>query len=172
MPRRHASPRWRRNNMLLRFSLLAVALFFIASPMAVRAQGAPNTAMPREAVEELARQAHALLPQAKIGAGEGVAIGEEKAKQLHYPLVPYGMIEFMITRGHLAGFAAHCGMDWQKQFFSPLMTFLRSRETSYTDYQWAYVGILHGLAMGSAEANMKGKLCPDDMRATLMKEAK
>ena len=128
--------------------------------------------MPREAVEQLAREAHALLPQAKTGAGEGVAIGEAKAKELQYPLVPYGMIEFIITRGHVAGFASHCGLDWKGQFYSPLMSFLRTRETSYTDYQWAYVGILHGVAMGSAEANMKGKPCPDDMKARLLKEAK
>lgn len=157
--------------MPVRSALLVFALFLISLPPA-HAQDAAQTAMPREAVEALARQAHDLLPQAKIGAGEGVLIGEAKAKELQYPLVPYGMIEFMITRGHLAGFAAHCGMDWQKQFYSPLMSFLRARETSYTDYQWAYVGILHGVAMGSAEANMKGKPCPDDMKARLLKEAK
>lgn len=152
------------------FLFLVIGFFLISVP--AFAQDTAQTAMPREAVEQLARQAHALLPQARIGTGEGVLIGEEKAKQLQYPLVPYGLIEFIITRGHVAGFAAHCGLDWQRQFFAPLMSFLRGRETGYNDYQWAYVGLLHGLAMGSAEENMKGQPCPDDMKARLLKEAK
>lgn len=158
--------------MPVRYALLALALFLISFTVPAMAQDAAQTAMPRDAVEALARQAHALLPQAKIGAGDGAPIGEAKAKELQYPLIPYGLIEFIITRGHVAGFAAHCGLDWQRQFFSPLMSFLRGRETAFTEYQWAYVGILHGVAMGSAEANMKGKPCPDDMKANLLKEAK
>lgn len=158
--------------MLQRFALIAFASFLIFLTAPAIAQDAAQTAMPREAVEALARQAHALLPQARVGAGEGVLIGEEKAKELQYPLIPYGLMEFVITRGHVAGFAAHCGLDWQRQFFGPLMSFLRGREPGYNDYQWAYVGLLHGMAMGSAEANMQDKPCPDDMKARLLKEAK
>src|SRR5688572_29502619 len=79
--------------------------------------------VPKNAVEQLARQAHTLLPNAKISTGE--VIGAEKATSLQYPLIPYKLIEFIVIRGNIAGMAAHCGLDWQKQYYLPMMGFLR-----------------------------------------------
>lgn len=148
--------------------LFAVALFSLHTNGAAQ-ESAPGK-LPRESVEALGRQAHDLLPKAQIGPNE--LIGEEKAQTLKYPLIPYELMEFVVIRGNMAGFAAHCGLDWQKTFYMPLMSFLRSREKDFSVYQWAYVGILHGVAMGGAEHAIKGKPCPPEMKENLMKAAK
>jgi hypothetical protein len=152
--------------MIRKILLVFVALVVVQGNAA--AQTSP--ALPKESVEELARAAHNALPEAKLGSGE--LIGAELAKTLQYPMIPYDMIEFIVLRGHIAGFAAHCGLDWQNKYYGPLMSFLRSRETTYTDYQWAYVGMLHGISMGTAEKTMEGKPCPPEMKDNLLKEAK
>jgi len=151
---------------MIRTLLFIAALFFVSGN--ALAQGAPQ--LPKEAVEQLARDAHNGLPNAKLS--DGTLIGPERAKTLQYPLIPYELIEFVVLRGHLAGFAAHCGMDWQNRFYGPFMAFLRGREKTYTDYQWAYVGMLHGTSMGAAERAIEGTPCTPEMKANLEKEAK
>lgn len=152
--------------------MIRAFLFFIVALVGFYGDAMAQTspALPRAAVEELARAAHDALPNAKIGNGE--LIGAERAKTLVYPLIPFETIEFVVLRGHIAGFAAHCGLDWQNKYYGPLMSFLRSREKTYTEYQWAYVGLLHGVSMGTAEKTMEGKPCPPEMKDNLLKEAK
>jgi len=150
---------------MIRIFIMTFIVCFIGTLGNVHAQD-----VPKAAVEQLARHAHGLLPDAKISSG--AVIGAERAKTLTYPLVPYKIIEFVVIRGNIAGMAAHCGLDWQKQFYLPMMGFLRGREKTYTDYQWAYVGLLHGVSMGGAQQSLKGKPCDEAMKKTLLTEAK
>ncbi len=150
--------------------LLLVIALFTGQGLSFAAEA--DGGLPRDQVEKLAKAAHDLLPEARTGKGEGVLIGPEKAKTLVYPLIPYELTEFVVVRAHIAGFASHCGLDWQNKFYLPLMAFLRDRNKDYNEYQWAYVGILHGLAMGGAEQAVKDEVCTDDMKAKLLKEGK
>ena len=101
-----------------------IAVTFIVLGLAFPA--AAEGRLPRDKIDELAKEVHANLAHAKIGGGEGELIGEERAKTLVYPLVPYDLIEFIVIRGNLAGFAAHCGLDWENKFYRPLMRGLRA----------------------------------------------
>ncbi len=145
-----------------------LVLIVLVTPVEGKAQDNPkdSSRLTHEQIDEIGRQVHAYMPNAKIGNDE--LIGEERAKTLKYPLVPYDLMEFVIVRGTLAGFAAHCGLDWEEKFYMPLMQGLRAKQTSFNDYQWAFVGLLHGAAMGSAEQSMKGEPCEENMKQNLL----
>jgi len=42
-------------------------------------------------------------------------------------------------------------MDWQERSFVPFMKAMREKHKDWNDYQFAYIGVLHGISMGSAE---------------------
>ena len=148
---------------------LLIVVFFTAMIFAVPAW-AQQTQLPRDKVDIIARAAYDNLDKA-LGP-DAKPFTAEQIKALPYPPVPYDMIEFVIIRGHIAGFAAHCKLDWQSKFYRPLMGFLRDRNKGFSDIQWAFVGMLHGTAMGGAEQAVKDEVCTDDMKAKLSSEAK
>lgn len=136
----------------------------------VHAQETPPAQTQEEKVEQaidtLARHAHDALANAKLS--DGSLIGEEKAKTLVYPLVPRDIIKTVVARGHITGFAAHCNLDWEKEFFLPTMTQLRKAHPEYDDYQMAFIGVLHGISMSNAEQSQKDKPCTEEMKAKLL----
>lgn len=149
----------------LRISVLAFLTMMCVAPA-----WAQQDALPRDKVDIIARAAYDNLDKAR--GMNGQPFTAEQIKALPYPPVPYDMIEFVIHRGHVAGFAAHCKLDWQNKFYSPLMGFLRDRNKGFSEIQWAFVGMLHGTAMGGAEQAIKDEVCTDDMKAKLSSEAK
>jgi hypothetical protein len=154
--------------MRQRFHLL-IATIFIATMIAVPAW-AQQPPLPRDKVDIIARAAYDNLDKA-LGP-DAKPFTQEQIKALPYPPVPYDMIEFVIHRGHIAGFAAHCKLDWQNKFYNPLMGFLRDRNKNFSDIQWAFVGMLHGTSMGGAEQAVKDEVCSEEMKAQLSKEGK
>lgn len=152
-----------------RLFLTLFALVLLIAPGVAFAQEGENFKLTHEQIDEIGKFVHGNLAGAKISNGE--LIGEERAKTLKYPLVPYDLMEFVILRGHIAGFAAHCKLDWQGKFYVPLMKGLRAKQKDYTDYQWAFVGMLHGASMKGAEESMKGEACEEKMKDNLMKAA-
>lgn len=149
--------------------LLFIALFFSAIIISAPAM-AQDATLPREQVDAIARAAYDSMNEAH--GKDGKNFTPEQIKALPFPPVPYDMIEFVIQRGHVAGFAAHCKLDWEKSFYYPLMAFLRDRNKNFSDIQWAYVGMLHGVSMGGAEQAVKDEVCTDEMKAQLSKEGK
>ncbi len=147
------------------FAFLLIAVM----PFAVGAQEERPLRFTKEEIDDVALPAHNNLAGAKISNGE--LIGEERAKTLKYPLLPYDLMEFIIIRGTLAGFAEHCGLDARERFYAPLMQGLRAKQKDFTDYQWAFVGMLHGVSMGSAAQSAKASPCDDEMKQNLEKAA-
>jgi len=154
---------------MMRLFLIVCALLFITAQNVALAEQPAPIKLSKEQIDQLGKIAHEALPNADIGEGE--LIGEERAKTLVYPLVPYNLMEFVIVRGNISGIAAHCGINWQEKFFAPLMQTLRAKEKDFTNYQWAFVGILHGVSMASAERNLKDKPCSERMKENLLKLA-
>lgn len=146
--------------------LLIAFLCIMQTPVRAEEEKA-SSGLTKEQIDEIGKHVHALLAKAKTS--DGKLIGEETAKTLKYPLVPYDLMEFVIVRGHIAGFAAHCELDWQNKYYRPLMDGLRAKLTDYTDYQWAFVGMLHGASMGGAEQSMIDKKCEPQMKENLEK---
>jgi hypothetical protein len=153
---------------MLRIGLIVCALLclipFVDGAFA-QDGGSQSLRITKEQIDEIGKAVHARLAEGKIGAGE--LIGEERAKTLKYPLISYDMMEFVIVRGRIAGFAQHCGLDWQNKFYVPLMKALRAQFKTHNDYQWAYVGMLHGASMNAAEQSVKGQTCDEAMKANI-----
>jgi len=120
-------------------------------------------------IYRLSREAHNILANAKLS--DGSLIGEERAKTLVYPLIPDELIDLVVKRGYLSGFAAGCGLDWEKGFFLPTMSFVHQKHKDYNDFQFAYVGMLHGLSMGEAEKSLEKTPCDDALKKKLISDS-
>ena len=145
-----------------------LAILCVSSPVRAADEKA-SPELTHAQIDEIGRSAHAMLGKAKLS--DGNLIGEEKAKSLDYPLVPYDVMEFVILRGSIAGFAAHCDLDWQKKYYLPMMQALRAEYRNYDDYQWAFVSMLHGASMTSATRDVEGEACEPKMKENLEKAA-
>jgi hypothetical protein len=94
---------------------------------------------------EVARQN---ITQAKFQDGSFIP-SETEAEKL-YPIIPIEDARRIVAVGQKSGIAAWCGIEWQKSIFSKLMENERSKKT-WTQKQLAYIGLLHGITMGSFE---------------------
>jgi hypothetical protein len=146
----------------MKFALLILLVAGVLGPVKAYALD-----LPREQVEIIAKKAHELLPGAKIS--DDSIIGEERAKDLKYPLIPYDDIQRTVLRGYLSGFSAVCKLDWRERSFVPYMQSIRNAHKDWNDYQFAYVGTLHGLSMGNAEHSLSEDQCTNDFKANLEK---
>ena len=72
--------------------------------------------------------------------------------------------------GLMSGTAQHCGLDWMRHVFVPMMAYHRQK-MKMGDRQIAIMGILHGTMQGYMLAGYKqrGEGCPPEMRAGLEK---
>ena len=128
----------------------------------------PATAqtLPRQEVETVARYVHQHM--AGMMVGDGHIVTEEEASRLKYPLVPYQIIEATIIRGTISGMAEACKMDWKDHFYLPYMNAIRRAHRDWNDYQFAYVGALHGASMNSGAKAVSQTPCSEDLKARLL----
>ncbi|MFA5591826.1 MAG: hypothetical protein WC989_00740 [Micavibrio sp.] len=114
---------------------------------------------PKELVEELSKKAHEGFLSVKNPEGE-LVVKPADAKKLKYPIVNYEEREMAVARGYLSGTAHWCGLDWAKDYFKPYMKSLQLEHgKKWTPHQYAYVELLHGVAMAVAENGKKGQKC-------------
>lgn len=149
--------------MIHRTFILILAGLLVIAPLRAQAQ-----MLPKNQVEEMSMMAHSAMPGAMAGQK---LITQEEASKLQYPLVPYETREETIVRGYLAGFAAWCGLNWQNMFFLPYMGYVRGTHKDWNDYQFAYVGILHGTAMKTAILSKEGTQCTADEKEKVAAKA-
>ena len=151
--------------MLRTVAILFLAIFFLSGPVSAE----EGIGLPRASIERLSKSAHAALPRAKIS--DGSLIGEIRARQLDYPLLPYKVREQIIVRGYVTGFAEACGLDWENKSYLPFMNKMRDEHRDWTTFQFAYVGLLHGLSQKNGKEwavnNKPG--CPDSFSAGFKK---
>jgi hypothetical protein len=60
--------------------------------------------------------------------------------------------------------AEHCGLDWQRRNFEPLMTYHRDK-LALSPRQMALVGLMHGIAMGALGDQVRQSPCTADVKA-------
>jgi hypothetical protein len=75
----------------------------------------------------------------------------------------------VVGRGIFSGGAFHCGMDWEKRNYQPMMAYWRD-EKKKNDRQLALIATIHGMIFEKfvADFGPKGK-CPDEMKNDLEK---
>jgi hypothetical protein len=72
----------------------------------------------------------------------------------------------IVQAATISTMAEHCGLDWQRRNFAPLMRHHRD-SLRMGERQMALVGLLHGLTMSMTEAQVKAQPCTSDLRATV-----
>jgi hypothetical protein len=73
----------------------------------------------------------------------------------------------VFERGILSAAGEHCGLDWQKLNFQPLMSYWRNSRRA-SERQIALVTLLHGIMQGFAKSDARAiGPCTDAMRRNL-----
>lgn len=138
----------------------------------VTATYANNGKPPKELVEDLSKKTFDAFLTVKNPEGQTI-VKPEDAKTLKYPLVDYNEREMAVARGYLSGYAKWCGLKWDKDYFLPYLNAMRAEhKKNWTDYQYAYVSMLHGVSMSIAEKSRKGKTCDAAEKAKVAALAK
>jgi hypothetical protein len=72
----------------------------------------------------------------------------------------------VFNRGILSGAMQHCGMDWERSSFLPMMAHWRAGG-SKSDRQLALIGGLHGIGQRAIADTLKGQSCSNEAKAEL-----
>ncbi len=127
---------------------------------------------PKELVESLSKTAFEGLLKVKNAQGKTIVKAED-AKTLKHPLIPYDEREKAVARGYLSASAKWCGLDWQKDYFDPYIKSLQAEyKKTWTPHQYAYVEVVHGVAMGYATQEKKDEKCSADEKKRIAALAK
>lgn len=97
-------------------------------------------------------------PNARCGNNQPCA--PATAEERERPPLTDEQAHTIVTAASTSAIARHCGLDWQRRNFEPLMRF--HRETlKLSERQMALVGLLHGISMGvMAEPVARGPCIP------------
>jgi hypothetical protein len=108
------------------------------------------------------------MPQALCGPKKkcAPATPEEKAN----PPVSVEDARQAMTAGVMSGTAQHCGLDWKRRVFAPMMAYHR-KKAKMSDRQLAMMSLLHGSMQGYMLAGYRkrGEACTPKVRADLEK---
>ena len=76
----------------------------------------------------------------------------------------------VMQRGILSGAAQHCGLDWRRRNFEPMMAHWRTR-TRTSERTMALIGVLHGIMQGQTQEALAARApCTDVNRANIDKQ--
>lgn len=127
---------------------------------------------PKELVEDLSKKTFDAFLTVKNPEGQTI-VKPEDAKTLKHPLVSYEEREMAVARGYLSGYAKWCGLKWDKDYFLPYLNAVRAEhKKTWTDYQYAYISMLHGVSMSVAEKTKKDEKCDTAEKAKIAALAK
>lgn len=139
--------------------LIACLCFFALFAGTMSVQAADDGKPPKKLVEDLSKRAFDGFLAVKNPEGQTIVKAED-AKKLKYPLTPYKDREMAVARGFLSGYARWCKLPWQKDYYQPYVKVLElEHKKDWTPFQYAYTEVLHGTAMGAAEASKKDQTC-------------
>ena len=74
----------------------------------------------------------------------------------------------MVEAGSLSVVAEHCGLDWQRRNFEPLMKHHRER-LRMSERQLALVSLLHGITMGFVGEIVRRTPCSAELKVATEK---
>jgi len=141
-------------------------------PGAVAAQqAAPQPATPApifnlndEQIRAVMQLARDNLAGAKLSDG-GTLPAESPAEKAQ-ELIPFQSGRRVVETGLLSGVALKCGVGWRETNFQKMMT--AERVAAATPKALAYVELLHGVAMNSAQQQTKE--CPAGLKERITRE--
>jgi hypothetical protein len=91
------------------------------------------------------------------------ATAEEKAS----PPITISEARLIIRRGIMSAAAEHCGLDWQRKNFEPMMAYWR-HTIKKNERQMALIGLMHGIMQGVSTKTMAERgPCTDQDRRNL-----
>lgn len=88
------------------------------------------------------------------------------AEERRNPPLSQAQAKLIVSAAANSSMAEHCGLDWQRRNFLPLMQLHRQR-FKMSERQMALVGLLHGITMGVVGGTVKGKPCAPETKAAV-----
>jgi hypothetical protein len=130
---------------------------------------AQNTlAIPTEIVDGLTAAARSNLTMARLQ--DGSPVPPETPEERAQPIVPRALEEQTIDRALLSTMMDVCELDSDALSYLPYMRKIRE-SARYSDRQIAYIGLLHGVSMGSFSRAMDSSLCNPELTEDLKRTA-
>lgn len=87
----------------------------------------------------------------------------EKAK----PILPFADMKRVVHHGMRSDMMEVCGLNWKDDYLS-FMASERSKKI-WSAKQMGYMGLLHGVAMGFFDENVKKRGCTSEMKSAFQK---
>lgn len=113
--------------------------------------------------EAYAVEVRSLLP--KLVRADGSMMGEETAEEKKLPIVSLEVVKRTINTGVVSVMAEHCQLDWEKNYRAFMYHYRHDQQ--YTDKQMAFLGVLHGFAMGKFGDGLALECSAEDKAAIL-----
>ena len=124
------------------------------------AEAQPAASKAGELREKLLRTALDNLPKALCGDGPCAPATPE---ELRTPPLTDPQVQTVISASIVSAMAEHCGLDWSKRNFAPMMQYHRE-QLKLSDRQVALVGLLHGVGMGVVGETVKKSPCTPETK--------
>lgn len=149
--------------------LLFILLIIWFVPCISYADDKPGTYSPlslnKDLVEHITQVARKNLPKAKLSNNSFV--GEETPEERKTELLPFEFRQVVVDRGIFSATAEWCGYEWKDSSFSAFMQKQRS-SGKWTDKQLAYIGLIHGVTMGTMESQFeKAGKCTEQYKKSI-----
>jgi len=151
----------------MRARISIAGLVLAAFTIAAQAQGTrPQSSLSDDAVRRVLSLALDNISRARCDNMQpcAPATAEEKAN----PPLELAEARLVIQRGVLSAMAQHCGLDWQKQNFAPMMAYWR-QNMKKNERQMALIGLLHGIMQGMAKPDGQ-TTCTAEMRENVTRQ--
>jgi hypothetical protein len=137
-----------------------VAIIAMATQVAAGAQE------PSEPHQKLLKLALDNLQKALCGNGQPCA--PATASERANPPVTDEQARAIVGAGTISVLAEHCGLDWTRRNFMPMMQYHRQK-LKMNRRQMALVGLLHGITMGAVGGVARQTPCSPEMKASIEK---
>ncbi len=135
----------------LPLSLVALAL----TTVPLSAQTASHTVLLNMALDN--------VPKARCDGGKACAPVSDAERMT---LITDVQAKTIVSAATISTLAEHCGLDWQKRNFVPLMMYHREK-LKMTERQMAVVGLLHGIAMNIVGDVVRKTPCAAEMKTNV-----
>jgi hypothetical protein len=138
-----------------------MAALVLAMPLSVAAQPArtePHRQLLMIALDNLGRA------RCERGQPCAPATAEERAT----PPITDDQARAVVETGSISVVAEHCGLDWQRRNFEPLMKHHRER-LRMSERQLALISLLHGITMGVVGETVRRTPCSPELKVSTEK---
>lgn len=116
--------------------------------------------IPDDLAKVLTGVARENLPRAVMQ--DGTNVPKETEEELRHSILPLSFEKNIIQHGVATNMVEVCGLD-SDLFYLQYMQKIR-KNPNLTQKQLAYIGLLHGVAMGFFKESIVEKGCPDETR--------